>query len=344
MKKISIYTLVLLLSMVALVWAKPSITITNPNPTYPNSDPPPWFAGDTHQIRWITDRTLSNVSMNIYLMSGSGKRVIQTIARNIFERPSHPGYTWHIPASLNTGKYKIRISAASNRVHGDSVPFRILNIPINERITVTYPDVSVPRWYRESRYLIRWNPCEGLRCATVNIYLITEAGSIAHTVATNVSTQRKEWLGIPIPRAVPYGRYKIKVATTDNTGYGTSPAFEVTDAPEIHVFSPSPGSTFYPGDTILIEWNSTPVVTGTIAIWARLRTPQNREVTIHLYRGPNTHTFDWYLDPRKVVEGHGYIVVSSDEFKVHDIVRNITIKRLRIKSPVDLKKFPLKRR
>ena len=342
MKKISIVTLSLLLLITTFAFAGPSIRVLNPDPQNPHSDPTPWFAGETHQIRWSTGRSASRMTVNIYLMEPTGKRVIQAIARNVGGGPLRTWYPWHIPTTLSTGEYKIRVAVSNSKIYGESAPFRILNIPVDQRIIVTYPNLSVPRLYRNSRYIIRWNPCEGLRCNTVNIYLITESGSIAHTVATGVATGAKEWGGIPVPAGVPYGRYKIKVATTDNTGYGTSPTFEVTDPPEIHAFSPSPGSTLYLGRTYPIEWTSTPVVTGTITIYANITTFQNKKVRLQLYQGPNTHTFDWHLDPRTVPPGHGYIVIYNVKFNAGDTIRNITIKRPKTRpiGPIDLKNFP----
>ncbi len=342
MRKIGIATLSLLLLITTFAFAGPSIRVLSPDPQNPHSDPTPWFAGETHQIRWSTGRSASRMTVNIYLMEPAGKRVIQTIARNVSGSPLRTWYTWHIPTTLSTGEYRIRVASSNRRIYGDSASFRIFNIPVDQRITVTYPNLSVQRLYRNTRYVIRWNPCEGLRCDTVNIYLITESGSIAHTIATGVAARAREWGGILAPASVPYGRYRIKVETTDNTGYGTSPDFEVTDPPEIHAFSPSPGSTLYLGHTYLIEWNSTPVVTGTITIYANITTLQNKKVRLQLYRGANTHSFSWHLDPRTVPPGHGYIVIYNDKFNVGDTIRNITIKRLKTRpiGPVDLKKIP----
>jgi 5-hydroxyisourate hydrolase-like protein (transthyretin family) len=216
-----------------------------------------WSAGDTsRQISWTKDPGITTV--NIELLTEFGGSV-ETIDENV----DGTTYSWSIPKTLLSGKYKIGISG--------TVDGRLVQDSSDSSFTITGNSVTVTSpnggetVYQGDIVTINWS-YQGDPGANVKIELRNSANT--STVATIIASASKGSKGIgsykwTVPGTIA-GDYNIRVSSTTNTGINdtSDDPFEVSE-PEIELsscqFDPyyddyTLGSAFQ-GGTYTISWN-----------------------------------------------------------------------------------------
>jgi hypothetical protein len=197
---------------------KPVSTLTVTTPSALSS----WITGTSYSIYWtLTGNPGSYVSLSLY--DSSATTVAASIV-NVYASASGY-YTWTVPSSVATGKYRIKISSISDTsVKSFSSPFTITKAP--SLLVVTAPSASTS-WIAGTSQTIFW-AYSGASCSYVNIrlYNSTALRSVIASSA-NLSTGYYTW---SIPSTLPASStYRIKISCTSDTAFSsTSPDFTIS--------------------------------------------------------------------------------------------------------------------
>ena len=96
-----------------------------------------WYKEDTYTIAWTTTGTMDSL-VKIRLRNSANNAVILPIKDNI---PNNGNYSWTIPASVPSGKFRIRVRTMDTEVLGDSAIFQIKNL---SNPNISEPSIQTP--------------------------------------------------------------------------------------------------------------------------------------------------------------------------------------------------------
>jgi hypothetical protein len=217
-----------------------------------------WSTGSSYSIAWnYTGNLGSYVNLALY----DSVSLVATISTGIYLTNQY--YTWAVPWTLATGKYRIRIaSTADTTVSGVSAPFTIIHVPTT--VAITAPS-ALSSWNTGSSYLVGWtytgNPSSYM---TLTLY---DSAMQATTISsgTYLANQYYAW---DVPWTLAIGKYRIRIVCTgDTTVSAFSPPFTVTHTPTtLTITTPSAATSWNSGTAYSVYWVYTGNLSGMVSI------------------------------------------------------------------------------
>ena len=207
-----------------------------------------WSTGTSYYVYWsYTGASGGYVSLALY---DSTSMPVTTITSGTYM--SYGDYSWTIPSSLTTGKYRIKITSISDTtVSNMSSAFTITKVPSS--VTITTPS-SLTSWNTGSSYYIYWTYA-GSPGTYVNLSLYDSTSALVTTITSSsyLSNEDCYWT---IPSTVTTGKYRIKIASTSDTTINSmSSAFTITKVPSsITITTPSATTSWSTGTSYYIYW------------------------------------------------------------------------------------------
>ena len=207
-----------------------------------------WSTGTSYYVYWsYTGASGGYVSLALY---DSTSMPVTTITSGTYM--SYGDYSWTIPSSLTTGKYRIKITSISDTtVSNMSSAFTITKVPSS--VTITTPS-SLTSWSTGSSYYIYWTYA-GSPGTYVNLSLYDSTSALVTTITSSsyLSNEDCYWT---IPSTVTTGKYRIKIASTSDTTINSmSSAFTITKVPSsITITTPSATTSWSTGTSYYIYW------------------------------------------------------------------------------------------
>ena len=210
-----VFLLFLILMFVSALGFSQSITVTSPH----SGDT--WYKGHTYTITWTKSGSMdSQVKITLY------KPDLTTLQMIIVRPTNNDGsYPWHIPSSLPSGQYVVRVKTMDNAVYDNSGVFTITTPPpAGASITVTNPN-SGDCWKKGQTHTIRWTK-SGSMDSQVKITLYKPDLTTLQMIIVRPTNNDGSYHWF-IPSYVPEGQYVIRVKTMDNAVYDNSGIFQI---------------------------------------------------------------------------------------------------------------------
>ncbi|MBL7157555.1 MAG: hypothetical protein ISS92_05295, partial [Candidatus Omnitrophica bacterium] len=235
---------------------EPTITVTSP------AMGDVWVVGDTHDITWTTEGTVSDNLLLEYSTDGTNYTEIATGEAN------DGTYSWVILAGATGGSVSIRITDNDRtQVEGTSDPFEVLAYAT---ITVTQPNGGEELTIGTD-YEIKWSTygqkleSGGEDYNVINIYYSTNNGSNWEIIAFHTSNTGSYTWEVDDAES---SQALIKI-TDDNQSdvvLDTSDAVFSIVPPTITIISPNGGEVFYATGNYNITWSSVGTVSNNLTL------------------------------------------------------------------------------